>query len=52
MKNVYELVETLTSEVLKKTDENGVVSWIPKDTENSDYQEYLKSLESSKTETE
>lgn len=48
-KYVYELIKgnlQLTS--IKKTDENGQESWIPIDPANSDYQEYLKSLEDNK----
>lgn len=35
--------ETLagTSTVIKRTDENGLVAWIPADPANSDYQRYL-----------
>lgn len=33
------------SEIIKRTDTNGVVSYIPSDPANSDYQAYLKSLE-------
>ena len=39
----YEIKET--SNVVTRTDENGVVSAIPMDLGNSDYQAYLKSLE-------
>jgi len=31
--------------IIKKIDSTGAISWIPKDPGNSDYQEYLKSLE-------
>ena len=31
--------------MIKRTDENGVVAYVPKDPANSDYQAYLKSLE-------
>lgn len=41
----YEKIETENYVVIKATDENGVISWIPLDEANSDYQEYLKSLE-------
>jgi hypothetical protein len=33
---------------VKKTDENGNVSFIPRDPGNTDYQEYLLSLDESK----
>jgi hypothetical protein len=32
-------------EVLKKTDKNGEVLWIPMDPDNTDYQAYLAQLE-------
>jgi hypothetical protein len=40
-------VETseLNSTVIKKTDENGTVWYVPNDPANSDYQAYLASLE-------
>jgi hypothetical protein len=31
--------------LIKRTNENGLISFIPMDSANSDYQEYLKSLE-------
>jgi hypothetical protein len=46
MEYTYEEIttETLagTSTVIKRTDENGFVAWIPKDPANSDYQRYLE----------
>jgi hypothetical protein len=42
----FETVETPTGEILiKKIDENKTIWFIPSDPDNSDYQEYLKSLE-------
>ena len=45
MKYIYEEVTTEsftgTNTVLKRTDEQGVVVWIPLDPTNSDYQRYL-----------
>jgi hypothetical protein len=42
----YEVITTdLGSEIIKRTDGSGAVSWIPLDPGNSDYQAYLKSLE-------
>jgi hypothetical protein len=42
-KPIYQEVTTeVGNVVIKRTDENGVISWIPKDPSNSDYQEYLK----------
>jgi hypothetical protein len=42
---IYELIQTEESKVVKRTDENGVVSFIPTDIGNADYQEYLAQLE-------
>jgi hypothetical protein len=41
----YELIESEESSVVKRTDPDGRVSWIPTDPANSDYAEYLSSLE-------
>jgi len=43
----YELIEAIgiAPVCLKATDENDVISFIPIEPENSDYQAYLKSLE-------
>ena len=46
MKNYEIAVSALdNSELIKRINEDGSESWIPKDLGNSDYQEYLKSLE-------
>jgi hypothetical protein len=38
----YEEITTDTNEIIiKRTDENGVIAWIPTDDGNSDYQRYL-----------
>ena len=37
--------EPIPFSYIEKTDENGVVSFIPKDEANSDYQTYLRWLE-------
>ncbi len=38
----YETITTdLGSEIIKRTDESGLVAWIPLDPGNSDYQAYL-----------
>ena len=43
---VYEVVTTeMGNQVIERTDEDGTIWWIPEDPANSDYQEYLKSLE-------
>lgn len=48
----YEVIETdRATTVIKRTDANGVESWIPTDPGNSDYQRYLESLNDD-TETE
>jgi hypothetical protein len=43
----YEIVkdELLDREIIKRHNEDGSVSCIPTDPANSDYQEYLKTLE-------
>ncbi len=43
MKYIYE--ELSEGYMIKRTDENGEVAYVPKDLGNSDYQAYLKSLE-------
>ena len=43
---IYEIFKTsLNQDVIKKTDENGSIWWIPTDPTNSDYQAYLRWLE-------
>jgi hypothetical protein len=46
MNSKYEIVKSIfmniESEVLKRTDSDGVIYWIPIDPANSDYQAYLK----------
>jgi hypothetical protein len=44
---IYEVVEATEFSIAQiiKTEENGTVSAIPCDPSNSDYQEYLRSLE-------
>ena len=37
----YEVIEEEFSNVIKRTDEEGLVAWIPTDPANSDYQAYL-----------
>jgi expansin (peptidoglycan-binding protein) len=38
----YEVVETpISTQIIKRTDEDGKVWWIPIDPANSDYQRYL-----------
>ena len=43
MKYTYEVItdELSTNQTIKRTDENGLVVWIPCDPANSDYQAYL-----------
>jgi hypothetical protein len=44
----YELVKAqneFENDSIKRTDEDGVISFIPTDPANSDYQAYLKSLD-------
>ena len=48
MTYTYEVIVTETATgtetVIKRTDQNGAVLWIPEDPSNSDYQLYLASL--------
>lgn len=46
-KLTYEVIPSngIDQEVIKKTDTNGAVWWIPLDPANSDYQRYLRWLE-------
>ncbi len=42
MKYTYEEIETnFGGIVIRRTDENGLLAWIPTDLGNSDYQAYL-----------
>jgi hypothetical protein len=43
MTYTYEIIkhELNQSETIKRTDENGLIAWIPTDLANSDYQRYL-----------
>lgn len=41
----YTYVELEEGFMVKRTDENGEVAYVPKDPANSDYQAYLKYLE-------
>lgn len=47
MKYTYEVNEEFG--VIKRTDENGAISSVPMSLDNSDYQEYLKSLDEANT---
>ena len=47
MKYTYE--ELIEGYMIKRTDENGEVAYVPKDPANSDYQAYLKSLDEANT---
>jgi hypothetical protein len=49
---IYEVIETEEGSTVKRTDADGKIWWIPTDPANSDYQEYLSSLEATKPETE
>jgi hypothetical protein len=45
MKYTYEVITSDSgNQVIKRTDENGIETWIPKDLSNADYQNYLNSL--------
>ena len=42
MKYTYEQIDNeIGQKIIKRTDENGLVSWVPLDEANSDYQAYL-----------
>jgi len=42
----YEIISTeFGTEIIERTDANGNVAWIPTDPANSDYAQYLASLE-------
>jgi hypothetical protein len=45
MKTTYEEVTDEFGTVIKCTTADGLISWIPTDPANSDYQRYLESLE-------
>jgi hypothetical protein len=53
MTNTYEKVIThFDNEFIKLTDSEGVEHWIPLEPANTDYQEYLASLEATEPEAE
>lgn len=39
--NYEEITDELNGKMIKRTDEDGLVAWIPLDAGNSDYQAYL-----------
>ena len=41
MEYIYEVIKNETNKVIKRTDTEGNVAWIPTDLANSDYQRYL-----------
>ena len=47
----YEVIKTTfgDADIIKRTDEDGSIWWIPTDPANSDYQAYLKSLDEAST---
>jgi hypothetical protein len=45
MTSTYEVIENNDQNIIKRTDADGQVWWIPTDEANADYQAYLKSLE-------
>lgn len=50
MEYTYEIImDELGNEILKRTDADGVVSWIPLEFANSDYKAYLESINETKT---
>jgi hypothetical protein len=49
----YQIIkDEFNAEVIKRADSEGKVLWIPTDPENSDYAEYLASLEATEPEAE
>jgi hypothetical protein len=49
MKPTYEVIEnSLGGENIKRTNEDGSITWIPTDPANSDYQAYLASQKEEK----
>ena len=49
MENIYEEVQNYGITIIKRTDSEGNEAWIPTDPANSDYAEYLASLETPAT---
>jgi hypothetical protein len=45
----YEIIQTPFGDLIKATSLDGIVSFIPKDPANSDYQKYLASLDEAST---
>ena len=46
MSSIYEIVKSVYgNEVIKRTDADGSIWWIPQDDANSDYQKYLKDIQ-------
>ena len=45
MSFTYEVIKEEFNSIIKRTDENGLVAWIPMDEANSDYQAYLNPVE-------
>ena len=43
--SIYEIIKDNNGKIIKRTDIDGQVWWIPTDPANSDYQAYLASLE-------
>jgi hypothetical protein len=54
MTKIYEIIkgDEIVTPAIKMTDENGVIWRIPIDESNSDYAEYLASLEATEPEAE
>ena len=42
---MYEVITVEGETMIKRTNADGSISYIPEDLDNADYQEYLKSLE-------
>jgi hypothetical protein len=48
----YEVITNFHGEIIKRIDSEGNEAWIPIDSANSDYQEYLASIEPTEPEEE
>ena len=45
MTSYEKIISDLGQDSIKRTNKDGSITWIPTDPANSDYQEYLKTLE-------
>lgn len=52
MEYTYELIENQQGSLVKRTDSEQKIWWIPADPSNSDYQDYLAQLDDTPTQIE